>query len=122
MIKFPTLFGKIPRYQKFSYAPRFYDAKKEEQEAREARIRMELDLEKKEDQGFDLRTRMAGSFQRARKISKSQPAAMSPVMMRLGINLALVVLLIAWLQWGNQALYMLVLIVPVYAWFRIMKK
>lgn len=122
MIKFPTLFGKIPRYQKFSYAPRFYDSKKEEQEAREARIRMELNLEQNEDQESDMRTRMVGSFQRARKLSKSQPSTMSPVMMRLGINLALVILLISWLQWGNQALYMLVIILPVYAWFRIMKK
>lgn len=122
MIKFPTLFGKIPRYQKFSFAPRFYDPKKEEREAREARIRMELEQPLTEDQAAGFRTRMSGSFQRARKLSKSQPAPMSPVMMRLGINLALVVLLIAWLQWGNQALYLLFLILPVYAWSRIFKK
>ena len=122
MIKFPTLFGKVPRYQKFSYSPRFYDPKKEEREAREARIRMELEQPLSEDEASSFRTRMAGSFQRARKLSKSQPAPMSPVMMRLAINLALVILLIAWLQWGNQALYLLFLILPVYAWFRIFRK
>jgi hypothetical protein len=43
-MKFPTLFGKIPKYQKFNFEPRFYDAEKEEREARERRIRRELEL------------------------------------------------------------------------------
>jgi len=118
MIKFPTLFGRIPRYQKYNYTPRFFDPKKEEREAREARIRLEMEGSKEED----YKLRMAGSFQKARKLSKPQTGNMSPVMMRLGINLALVVLLISWLQWGNQALWLLALILPVYAWYRIFKK
>ena len=118
MIKFPTLFGKIPRYQKFDYKPRFFDPRQEEREARDARIRAELEESKEED----YRLRMSGSFSRARKLSKPQSGSMSPVMMRLGINLALVVLLISWLQWGNQALWLLALILPVYAWYRIFRK
>lgn len=120
MFKLPSLFGRIPRHQKFNFEPRFYDAQKEEREARNARIAVETGAEPVEV--VDIKTRMSGSFKNARKLSKSAGTGMSTVMMRLLINLLLVLLLIGWLQWGNAALYLLLLIVPVYAWFRFFRK
>ena len=122
MFKFPSLFGRIPRHQKFNFEPRFYDAQKEQREARFTRIKYETDPESAQITADDVKTRLAGSFKSARKLAKNNEAGMSTTMMRLLINLLLVLLLIAWLQWGNVALYMLLLIVPVYAWFRFFKK
>ena len=34
MMKLPTLFGKIPKHQRFNYGPRYYDPVKDEREAR----------------------------------------------------------------------------------------
>lgn len=120
MFKIPSLFGKIPRHQKFNYDPRFYDAQKEERKVRNARIAIEAGEETVRVEDF--KTRMSGSFRNARKISKPSGTGMSTVMMRLLINLLLVLLLIGWLQWGNSALYLLLLIVPVYAWFRFFRR
>lgn len=123
MIKFPTLFGKIPRYQRFKYDPRYFDPQQEERESRIARIKYEASPETEVLSADDLKTRMSGSFRQARKLSKSDSGTgMSTTMLRLLINLLLVMLLIAWLQWGNVALYLLLLILPVYAWFRIFRK
>jgi hypothetical protein len=123
MIKIPTLFGKIPRYQRFKYDPRFYDPQQEERESRISRIKSELSTEAESLPVQDLKSRMSGSFKQARKLSKSTgDAGMSTTMLRLLINLLLVMLLIAWLQWGNIAFSLLLLILPVYAWFRIFRK
>ncbi|MFZ9982500.1 MAG: hypothetical protein ACO3FI_10775 [Cyclobacteriaceae bacterium] len=123
MIKFPALFGKTPRYQRFRYDPRYFDPRQEERESRVARIKSELNEGTETLPVQDLKSRMAGSFRQARKLSKSNGGAgMSSVMLRLLINLLLVMLLIAWLQWGNAALYLLLLILPVYAWFRFFRK
>ena len=120
MLKFPSLFGKIPRHQRFTYEPRFYDAQAEERKVRNARLVPEVTTE--QATVVDLKKRMSGSFKSARKLSKSSGTGMSTVMVRLLINLLLVLLLIGWLQWGNSVLYSLFLIIPVYVWFRLFKR
>jgi hypothetical protein len=123
MIKIPTLFGKIPRHQRFRYDPKYFDPQQEERESRIARIKYEADPETEKPSAEDLKSRMSGSFKQARKLSKSNSeTGMSTTMLRLLINLLLVMLLMAWLQWGNVALYLLLLILPVYAWFRFFRK
>jgi Flp pilus assembly protein TadB len=118
-MKIFSLFTKAPNYQRFSYTPRFYDAQKEEMQERERRIKYDLDRERgiaKEEPGQH-RSRIAGSFQAARKRSKPSIGA-NATMMRLGIILFLVLLIIAFFEWGKPALYSLFLVIPVYLYLK----
>lgn len=111
-MKFLSLFTKTPEHQRFNYVPRYYDAKKEEMQEREARIRHELHLEEESEQAY--RSRIAGSFHAARRRSKSSSGGLSATLLRFGILLFLVLFLMAYLTWGKVALYSLVLFVPIY--------
>jgi Flp pilus assembly protein TadB len=116
-MKIPTLFGRTPKHQKFSFEPRFYDAKKEEREERERRIRQQLENEQTGDiAGFE--TRIKGSFHSARKRSSASQADLRASLMRIAILLILVALIVAYLQWGSVALYGMFVIVPVYLWMK----
>ncbi len=102
--------------------PRHYNPMEEERKAREERIRSELDASNSEavaDSGY--RTRIAGSFRIAKKTQGRQfdPSAN---MLRLIIITIIVVWLIAYLQYGKDALYLLLLIVPVYVWVRFVRR
>lgn len=118
-MKFLSLFTKAPQHQRFSYTPRFYDPQKEEMKERENRIRMEIEREKgltPQNTG-DYRSRIAGSFQAARRRSKSS-AGTNPVLIRLGVMLFLAVFIIAFLQWGKPALYSFFVFIPIYIYLR----
>ncbi|GIL22369.1 MAG: hypothetical protein BroJett042_08820 [Bacteroidota bacterium] len=121
-MKFLSLFTKAPQHQRFSYKPRFYDEQKEEMLARENRIRKEIERERgivSETQG-EYRSRIAGSFQAARK--RSQPSTnANATMIRLGILLFLSVFIIAFIQWGKPVLYSLFLFLPVYFYLKFKK-
>ncbi len=114
-MKLPSLFTKAPAYKRFSYEPRFYDQKAEERKEREERILREIELERGEQntEAIDYRKRMKGSFQAARKLSKS-PTSMSAAVIRLAILLFITLFLIAYMTWGKPALYSFLLFVPVY--------
>ena len=123
-MKIISLFTKAPQHQRFNYKPRYYDPSKDEMAEREERIRKELARERGElqdDGGY--RTRIAGSFQAARKRSKPT-AEKSAVIMRFGVLLFMAFLLIAFLQWGKPALYAAGVFIPVYLYmkFRTIKK
>jgi hypothetical protein len=123
-MKFISLFTKAPQHQRFNYTPRFYDPKKEEMKEREEKIRRELEREKGSlpagDAG-DYRSRISGSFQAARRRSKtsSEPNA---VMIRLGVLLFIVFFLMAFLTWGKPAIYSLFLFVPIYFYLKFKKR
>ena len=73
-MKIPGLFTKAPKYHKFEYKPRYWDPKKEEHEAREARIREEIAKENgiappENESTYDYHARMKGAFQSARRRS-----------------------------------------------------
>jgi len=117
-MKFPTLFGKIPKYQKFNFEPRFYDAQKEEREERERRIRRELQQEKTDDvTGY--KDRIKGSFHSARKRSSVKSSELQASLIRIGLLLLMVILIIGFLQWGTVALYGAFIIVPIYFWLKL---
>jgi Flp pilus assembly protein TadB len=121
-MKFPQLFGRTPSYRRFEYKPRFYDPRKEEREDRERRIREELAIEKDEatENLTDHRLRMKGAFHRNRR--RSKPASeTSPVLLRLAVLLFIALFLIGYLTWGNVALYSLVLVFPVWIYFRFLR-
>jgi hypothetical protein len=117
-MKIISIFTKAPQHQKFNYRPRYYDPAKEEMQEREERIRKEIEREKgvaQADGGY--RTRIAGSFQAARKRSKPT-AQTSTVIMRFGVLLFMVLVLIAFLQWGKPALYGAMVFIPVYLYMK----
>ena len=113
-MKIISLFTKAPQHQRFSYKPRYYNPQQDEMREREERIRKELERERgvSESDG-NYKTRIAGSFQAARK--RSKPATeTNAVLLRFGVMLFITLLLIAVFQWGKGALYGGLAIVPFY--------
>jgi len=110
-MKLFQLFGKTPSTKKFNFTPRFYNQEEEERKERELRIKREL-MEKGEtppvEEQYNHRSRIAGSFKAAKKTATVQ-ADPSASMLRLVILLVLAIGLIAFLQFGNVALYVLVI-------------
>ncbi len=122
-MKFFSLFTKAPQYQRFNYTPRFYDPQKEEMQERESRIKKELERERgiiSESDG-NYRSRIAGSFQAARKRSKPAIGA-NATMIRLVVLLFLAVFISAFLEWGRPALYSLLLFIPFYLYLKFKSK
>ena len=119
-MKIPTLFGRTPKHQRFSFEPRFYDSQKEEREERNRRIRQELEQEKNNSpEGYQ--NRIKGSFSSALKRSSVTSSDLQASLLRLAILFFLVTFIVAYLQWGNTALYGFFSFVPVYVWFKFRK-
>jgi len=122
MIKIPSLFTKTPRHRRFNFTPRHYDPLEEERKAREERIERELRA-KRGDEETDgaYRARIAGSFRAARR-SEGKIFDPSANLIRLLITTFLVVWIIAYLQFGKDALYALLLFIPFYLWVKFVRK
>lgn len=89
---------------------------------RENRIRIELEREKGKTEDLNqYRSRIAGSFQAARRRSKSS-AEPNAVMIRLGVLLFLALFIMAFIQWGKPALYSLFLFIPFYFYLKFKDK
>lgn len=118
-MKIISLFTKAPQHHRFNYTPRYYDPAKEEMQERVQRIQQEIDRERgiKTETQEGYRSRIAGSFQAARKCSKPSQEKQS-VLMRFGIILFMVLFLVAFLQWGKPALYGAMAFVPVYLYVK----
>lgn len=119
-MKFISLFTKAPSHKKFSFAPRYFDDQEEERKEREERIKKELEREQGKEFPIDpaYRTRIAGSF---RTVKKTITPRVDPSVniLRFIILLVLVLFLIAYLQFGNNVVYGLVVIVPLYLYVRL---
>ena len=120
-MKFPTLFTKTPRHKRFSFQPRYYDPQEEEQREREQRIKKELQETDSESDLHSHRSRIAGSFRQAKRSSQKQTNS-SAAILRTLILTFLVIWLIAYLQYGKPAIYALFVLVPVYIYFRFLKR
>lgn len=121
-MKFVSLLTKTPSYKRFSYEPRFYDAKAEERKEREDRIRQELAREKgSQVETTDYRSRMTGSFHAARRRSQSSQDTLKSNLIRLGVLLFLTLFIMAFMTWGKDAFYSLLVFVPVYLYFKFKK-
>ncbi|MFM8912527.1 MAG: hypothetical protein ACKOE6_06325 [Flammeovirgaceae bacterium] len=119
-MKIISLFTKAPQHQRFNYVPRYYDPVKEEMKERMERIQKELDRERgvaTDATQSGHRSRIAGSFQAARKRSKPQQQG-TETLMRLGIILFLTLFLIAFFTWGRPAVYGALLVIPFYAYLK----
>jgi hypothetical protein len=122
-MKILSLFTKAPQHQRFKYNPRFYDPVKEELKEREDRIQSEIERARGEvrQESGEYKSRIAGSFQAARKGSKPGSDT-SATMIRLSILLFLTVLIVAYLEWGQPAFYLLFLFVPFYFYLKFKRK
>jgi len=107
-MRFPSLF-RIPKYQQFEIKPRYYDPIKEEIKERTARIKQGMEAKDAEDyQPAHL------SFKR-----KTKPAPITS-MLQLLIAVMLGLMILGWLQFGNEMFYyMLLVIVPGYLIYRL---
>jgi hypothetical protein len=124
-MKFLSVFTKAPKHQRFNYNPRFYDPTKEEMEDRESRIKIEIARERGTLKPEDLsgyRGRISGAFQAARKRNTPVTTGSNPTMLRLGILLFMTVFIIAYLEFGQPALYSLILVVPIYLYLKFKSK
>lgn len=126
-MKLPTLFNKTPKYKRFEYSPRHYDPVEEERKEREERIRRELSLgkenkdEKAEDDIHGYRTRISGSFRTAKKTVNVQRDP-SANMVRLFILMLLTVGVLAYIQYGQIALYgVAIIFIPFYFFLKFRK-
>lgn len=121
-MKLPQLFTKTPNYKRFAYNPRHYNPIEEERKEREERIRQELSQQQGEKQADEnlnaYRSRIAGSFRTAKKTVTVQRDP-SATMIRLVILLVLTIGLIAFIEYGEVALYGIALIiVPFYLYLK----
>ncbi len=119
-MKLPSLFTKAPSHKKFSFAPRYFDDQEEERKEREERIKKELERAEGKEVAIDpeYKKRITGSF---RSVKKTITPRVDPSVniLRLIILLILVVFIIAYLQFGNNVVYGLVVIVPLYLYVRL---
>jgi Flp pilus assembly protein TadB len=118
---FLSLFAKTPAHQRFQFQPRYFDPQKEELDNRVERIKNQLAKERGEvaettDNPSDYRSRMVGAIQAARKRNSKKGGQV--VIVRLAILLFLTLIIMAFITWGNQALYLLIGIIPIYLWMR----
>jgi hypothetical protein len=119
-MKIPTLFGRTPKHQRFTFEPRFYDPQKEEREERNRQILRELKNDKNSStEGYQ--TRIKGSFSAARKRSQVSSSDLQTSLLRLVILLFLVLFLVAYVWWGSKALYGFLIFVPLYFWMKFRK-
>lgn len=124
-MKFISLFTKTPNHKRFGYKPRYWDPEAEERKEREDRIRKEIERERGQteptEEGEDYRARIAGSFHASRRRSNKSPGELNSVLLRSGVLLFLVLFLMAFLTWGKDSLYALIVFVPIYFYFKFKK-
>lgn len=103
-------FFKIPSNQKFNYDPRYYDPIREELAERESRIKSELKAEAIERER--IASRLRGSF-------RSSFTYESQTNKNAGLLRIIIISLLTggiWAYWefGSQATYFLLILLPVY--------
>ncbi len=109
-MRFPSLF-RLPQSQRFHIQPRYYDPVKEEIKERTERIKREMQTGEKSDY-------TPGNISFERK-TRSTPSAS---FLQLVIAAILGTLLVGWFYYGNDVFYLLWLAVPVYIYFRFIRK
>ncbi|MEQ8626580.1 hypothetical protein [Ekhidna sp.] len=107
-MRFPSLF-RLPKHQQFRIQPRYYDPVKEEIKERTERIKEEME-------GKEISDYRASKINFKRK-TKSAPFTS---MLQLGIAALLGVMVLGWLQFGNEVFYYLLWVaVPIYLLYRL---
>ena len=107
-MRFPSLF-RLPKYQRFEIKPRYYDPVKEEIRERTERIQRQMD-------GKETGDYQPSNFSFKRKATPAPYTSM----IQLLIAAILGLMVVGWLQFGNQVFYYILwVILPAYAIYRI---
>ncbi|GAB4233574.1 MAG: hypothetical protein Tsb0034_06820 [Ekhidna sp.] len=107
-MRFPSLF-RLPKHQQFDIKPRYYDPVKEEIRERTERIKEEMEGKK------------AGNYNPSKISFRRKTKSTSfTSMLQLGIAALLGLMVMGWLQFGNDIFYYLLWIsIPAYLFYRI---
>ena len=110
-MRFPSLF-RLPKNQQFRIQPRYYDPVKEEIGERTERIKEQMN------------GKQAGEYSSS-KINFKQKTKSAPItsMIQLGIAALLGIMVLGWLQFGNEVFYYILwIILAVYLIYRLKNK
>lgn len=111
-MKFPSL-TRLPNHRRFNVEPRYYDPVKEDIEERTSRIKQEISQVRGDD--ARLASGIAGSFSKKANYTKNAN------ILQMIILITLIIFIGGYLLYGNEIFYILLLVVPVYFFFRIRK-
>ncbi len=109
-MKVPSIV-RLPKPQRFSFEPRYYDPVKEDINNRTARIKQEMS---QMPNGFD-RSNISGSFARRERENRHVN------LLQLIIVVCLFGLTFGFIYYGNVVFYLLWAVVPVYLFYRLKK-
>ena len=107
-MRFPSLF-RLPRNQQFEIKPRYYDPVKEFVEERKR-----LSEQGKSDEGY---TASQIRFER-----KKSAVGMHASLVQLIVALLLASMVVGWLYFGNDVLYIGLIIIPFYLYLRLKRR
>ena len=111
-MKIPSL-TRLPNHQRFRFEPRYYDPVKEDIAERTSRIEQEIrQVSSHESTG---RRSLNGAF--ARRTHQARSASV----LQFVIMVVLFAIIFGYIYFGNAALYVLILIAPVYFLIRLRK-
>jgi len=111
-MRFPSII-KIPRHQRFHFEPRYYDPIKEEIEEKRSKIRrFSRKLKEGEHGRVGVGARLEGAFKR------QAPKRDNAGFLRLSIGFLLFAGVVGFLYFGDIAIYLTVLIVLAFYFFR----
>lgn len=115
-MKLPSII-RVPQYQRFRIEPRYYDPVKEEIRKRTEGIRREVEGED-DTERIEYNSRISGSFTRKSRIKVGKDFT---GVRQLAIGVALIAGLAGYLEFGNDILYVGLLIIPLYIYYKLKK-
>lgn len=114
-MRIPRILFKTPKHKRFEITPRYYDPVREEIEQRTATIRAELEQERKQGHHVSHGS-IRGSFTQSRE--RRQQEDIKANVLLGGLLASLVGFVFAFLEFGNYAFALLLLIVPLYIYIK----
>ena len=112
-MKLPSLI-RLPNSKKFTYEPRFYDPIKEEIEERTERIRREMEAEA--SISSEQRAKFKAEWQQVHQRRESE--VKSSNVSQLIFVLLFIITSVGYIFYGNNALYLGLILIPAYIFLR----
>ena len=109
-MKIPSL-TRLPNHRRFSFEPRYYDPIKEDIEERTSRI--EQEIRQLDTESSSRRISFEGAF--TRRATQARNASV----LQLAIVVLLFILIFGYIYYGNAILYIGLLAIPIYIFFRL---
>ncbi len=115
-MKLPSII-RVPQYQRFRIEPRYYDPVKEEIRNRVEGIQREVEGEDNEEK-TEYNSRISGSFTRRTRYTEGKDFT---GIRQLAIGVTLIAGLAGYLQFGNDILYVGLIFIPIYIYYKLKK-